>query len=148
MLTNARVGKVTDNHFDSDLRITIQRLARRLRAERADESISDGQFSVLFSLANNGPLGLNELSQRERVTPPSMNRTVGALVDSGYTTRVTSPEDGRKVVIDLTAEGVRVIEDTRQRRDAWFSRRLAELSDEQRALLRSAAPILMELADS
>jgi hypothetical protein len=43
---------------------------------------------------------------------------------------------------------VRVIEETRQRRDAWFSRRLAELSDEQRSLLRSAAPILMELADS
>jgi DNA-binding MarR family transcriptional regulator len=142
------MGQVTDHHFDSDLRITIQRLARRLRAERADDIISDGQFSVLFSLANNGPLGLNELSQRERVTPPSMNRTVGALVESGYTTRTTSTEDGRKVVIALTADGVRVIEETRQRRDAWFSRRLAELTDEQSELLRAAAPVLVELADS
>jgi DNA-binding MarR family transcriptional regulator len=142
------VEAVTEHHFDSDLRITIQRLARRLRAERADETISDGQFSVLFALAKDGPLGLGELSLRERVTPPSMNRTVGALVESGYTSRTTSTEDARKVVIDLTDGGHRVIEETRQRRDAWFSRRLAELTDDQREVLRAAAPILVELADS
>jgi DNA-binding MarR family transcriptional regulator len=139
---------VTDHHFDSDLRITIQRLARRLRAERADETISDGQFSVLCSLAKDGPLGLGELSQRERVTPPSMNRTVGALVQSGYTTRTTSTEDARKVVIDLTDDGHRVIDETRQRRDAWFSRQLAELTEDQREVLRAAAPILVELSNS
>jgi DNA-binding MarR family transcriptional regulator len=139
---------VTDHHFDSDLRITIQRLARRLRAERADETISDGQFSVLCSLAKDGPLGLGELSQRERVTPPSMNRTVGALVQSGYTTRTTSTEDARKVVIDLTDDGHRVIDQTRQRRAAWFSRQLAELTEDQREVLRAAAPILVELSNS
>ncbi|PRY66934.1 DNA-binding MarR family transcriptional regulator [Glaciihabitans tibetensis] len=139
---------MTDHNFDSDLRMTIQRLSRRLRAERADETISDGQLSVLAALAKDGPLGLSELSRRERVTPPSMNRTVGALVDAGYTSRVASTEDGRKVVIDLTAEGRRMIEETRQRRDAWFSRRLAELTDDQRQSLAAAAPILRELADS
>ena len=34
----------------------------------------------------------------------------------------------------------------RQRRDAWLSRRLAELTPAERATLRDAAPILARLA--
>jgi DNA-binding MarR family transcriptional regulator len=139
---------VTDENFDSELRVTIQRLARRLRSERAGENITDGQFSVLCVLAKDGPLGLGDLSESERVTPPSMNRTVNALVESGYATRSGSPDDGRKVLIDVTESGHTIISETRRRRDAWFSRRLADLSPEQRRVLERCAPVLRELADS
>jgi DNA-binding MarR family transcriptional regulator len=139
---------VTDENFDSELRVTIQRLARRLRSERAGENITDGQFSVLCVLAKDGPLGLGDLSESERVTPPSMNRTVNALVESGYATRRGSPDDGRKVLIDVTESGHTIISETRRRRDAWFSRRLADLSPEQRRILELCAPVLRELADS
>jgi DNA-binding MarR family transcriptional regulator len=137
---------VTDDSFDSDLRVTIQRLARRLRSERADENISDGQFSVLCVLHLEGSMGLGELSAHEKVTPPSMNRTVNALVDLGYITRETALDDGRKVLIGVTDAGRSVIAETRKRRDAWFSLRLAELSDEDRSALAAAAPVLRELA--
>jgi DNA-binding MarR family transcriptional regulator len=139
---------VTDENFDSELRVTIQRLARRLRSERAGENITDGQFSVLCVLAKDGPLGLGDLSESERVTPPSMNRTVNALVESGYATRKGSPDDGRKVLIDVTESGHTIISETRRRRDAWFSRRLADLRPEQRHILELCAPVLRELADS
>jgi DNA-binding MarR family transcriptional regulator len=139
---------VTDENFDSELRVTIQRLARRLRSERADDNVTDGQFSVLCVLAKDGPLGLGDLSDSERVTPPSMNRTVNALVESGYVTRNGSPDDGRKVLIDVTESGHTIIRETRRRRDAWFSRQLADLSPEQRSALELCAPVLRELADS
>ena len=139
---------MTDENFDSELRVTIQRLARRLRSERAGDNITDGQFSVLCALAKDGPLGLGDLSESERVTPPSMNRTVNALVESGYATRSGSPDDGRKVLIDVTESGHTIISETRRRRDAWFSRRLADLSPEQRQILELCAPVLRELADS
>lgn len=132
---------------DTDLRISIQRLARRLRAERADDAVSDGQFSVLCSLAKAGSFGLAELSASERVTPPSMNRTVNALVDLGHVTRIGSPDDRRKVLITLTESGRTVIEATRRRRDAWLSARLDSLTVSQRAALDAAAPVLRELAD-
>jgi DNA-binding MarR family transcriptional regulator len=138
---------MNDENFDSELRVTIQRLARRLRSERAGSDITDGQFSVLCVLAKDGPLGLGDLSDSERVTPPSMNRTVNALVESGYATRSGSPDDGRKVLIDVTETGHTVINETRRRRDAWFSRRLADLSPEQRHTLELCAPVLRELAD-
>jgi DNA-binding MarR family transcriptional regulator len=138
---------MTDDHFESELRITILRLARRLRAERADDNISDGQFSVMCALERSGPLGLGDLSARERVTAPSMNRTVNMLVESGYVTRSDSPDDGRKVLLDVTDAGRTVISETRRRRDAWLSRTLAELDDAEIASIEAAAPILRRLAD-
>jgi DNA-binding MarR family transcriptional regulator len=138
---------MTDDHFESELRITILRLARRLRAERADDNISDGQFSVMCALERSGSLGLGDLSARERVTAPSMNRTVNMLVESGYVTRSDSPDDGRKVLLDVTDAGRTVIAETRRRRDAWLSRTLAELDDVEIASIEAAAPILRRLAD-
>jgi DNA-binding MarR family transcriptional regulator len=138
---------MTEEHFESELRITILRLARRLRAERADDNVSDGQFSVMCGLERFGPMGLGDLSARERVTAPSMNRTVNMLVESGYVTRSDSPDDGRKVLIDVTDAGRTVIAETRRRRDAWLSRTLAELDDADVAAIEAAAPILRRLAD-
>lgn len=135
------------DHFESELRITILRLARRLRAERADANVSDGQFSVMCALERFGPMGLGDLSLREKVTAPSMNRTVNILVEAGYATRSDSPDDGRKVLIDVTDTGRSLIDETRRRRDAWLSRALAELDDTQRTSIEVAAPVLRELAD-
>lgn len=138
---------MTEEHFESELRITILRLARRLRAERADANVSDGQFSVMCALERFGPMGLGDLSEREKVTAPSMNRTVNILVDAGYATRSGSPDDGRKVLIDVTDTARSLIAETRRRRDAWLSRALADLDDTERAAIEAAAPVLRGLAD-
>ena len=131
-----------------ELRLIIQRLSRRVRFERTEDEITDGQRSVLFHLFGDGPQTLGELAGRDRVTPPSMNRTVNALVALEFVTRVASSTDGRKVTIDLTPAGRALVQETRRKRDAWFSARIARLTPEQRATLEAAAPILRELADS
>ena len=132
---------------EDDLRIAILRLSRRMRLERAGEDVTDGQLSVLFVLWKEGPQTLGSLAEHDRVTPPSMNRTVNALEAAGYVTRADSPDDGRKVLLDVTEAGTAIIKETRRRRDLWFSRRLAELDPAQRAALDAAAPVLRELAD-
>ena len=129
------------------LRFSIQRLARRIRANAASDEITESQRSVLFTLANNGPQSLRSLSEHENVTPPSMNRTVNAVVKAELVTRVTSDEDGRMVELDLSAAGRAFVNETRRRRDAWFTQQLAALTPEQRELLEQAAPVLKELAD-
>jgi DNA-binding MarR family transcriptional regulator len=129
------------------LRQTILRLARRVRAERADDAMSDGKLSVLFILVNQGAQTLGSLSEFERVTPPSMNRTINWLVEHGFVSRASDATDGRKVVIDVTDAGRRLVKETRRKRDAWFSSRLASLSAEERATLESAEAILRRLAD-
>ena len=133
---------------DDDLRLAILRLARRMRLERAGEDVPDGQLSVLFVLWREGPQTLGALADLERVTPPSMNRTVNALVEAGLVKRDSSPDDGRKVLIRPTDAGLEIAQETKRRRVAWFARQLATLSPAQRAALDAATPILRELADS
>lgn len=136
------------DELDDDLRIAVMRLSRRMRAERVGGDVTDGQLSVLFVLWKEGPQTLGSLSEHERVTPPSMNRTVNALVSAGFVTREDSPDDGRKVLIRATEAGVEVARETKRRRVAWFARQLASLSPDDRAALDAAAPILRGLADS
>ena len=130
----------------SDFRMATFRLARRLRSQRAVDSMSDGQFAVLAALSNHGPHTLSELADRERVSAPSMNRTVNCLEESGYLTRTPDVADRRKVNIALTDAGRGVVAETVRRRDSWLEQALAELTDAQRATLHAAAAIMREVA--
>jgi DNA-binding MarR family transcriptional regulator len=131
-----------------DLRIAISRLGRRIRVERVVSALGDSHMSVIGLLNAHERLTLTELSELERVTRPSMTRTVAQLVDEGYIARTPSTDDGRKVLLELTEAGRVLVMETRRRRDAWFSHRLEELSDDERAQLRAALPVLRKLADS
>jgi DNA-binding MarR family transcriptional regulator len=131
-----------------DFRIAVMRLARRVRLERAADDITDARLSVLFVLLNDGPQTLTSLSEHERVTPPSMNRTVNSLVDDGLAVRTQDPDDKRRSIIDITDAGQAVALETRRRRVAWFADHLAGLDDADRDTLEAALPILRRLADS
>ncbi|WP_187288785.1 MarR family winged helix-turn-helix transcriptional regulator [Microbacterium sp. B19] len=124
------------------------RLARRLRAQRAVDTMSDGQFAVLAALSIHGEHTLGQLADRERVTAPSMNRTVSLLEEAGYLTRTPDDEDRRKVTIALTDAGRLVVAETVRRRDAWLEEALAALTDEERKTLAAAAVIMRKVADT
>ena len=132
----------------ADLRVSVMRTARRLRLEKSDSDITDSQFSVLALLDREGPQTPRSLAGYERVRPPSMTRTVGALADAGLVTRTEHPDDGRQVVVTLTAEGAAIVRETRRRRDAWLARRLAELTPAERETLAAASDILRRIATS
>jgi len=147
MTTPPELASPDIGHAAADLRMATFKLSRRLRAERAVDSMSDGQFAVLANLGVYGAHTLGELAARERVTAPSMNRTVNCLEESGYLARTPDGDDRRKVNITLTDAGRAVVEETRRRRDAWLERALADLTPEQRDLLAQAIPVLREVAD-
>ena len=135
-------------HLDAELRIAVMKLARRIRLERGDADVTDNQLSVLFALRKHGPQTLSSLSDLERVTPPSMSRTVGALEGDGRVTRTASADDGRKVLIELTDAGRAIATEASRRRAEWFSTALSGLNRRDRATLDAAAPILHELSGS
>lgn len=136
-----------DRDHNQQLRLAIQRLARRIRSNAPDDDISESQRSVLFTLGAHGRQSLGSLSEHERVTPPSMNRTVNALVSSGLVTRVTDEVDARRIHIELSESGRAFTNETRRRRDAWFTQHLQSLTPDQRRILEQAVPILKELAE-
>lgn len=133
---------------NQQLRFAIQKLSRRIRSNAADDGLSEAQRSVLFTLANHGAQSLGSLSEHEQVTPPTMTRTVSALVASGHVSSVSAEDDARRLVIDLSAKGRAFVEETRRRRDAWFTMQLDRLTPEQRQVLEKATPILKDLAEN
>ena len=137
----------TDSGLSSALRMSVMRLARRLRAERdPSHDLSLNQLSVLGVLYRQGALTVGELAALERVQPPSMTRTVNCLADIGLVERQRNAADGRQVVVALADAGRHIVTEDRARRDAWLVRRLRALSAEERDALRAAAPILERLA--
>lgn len=137
----------TDAGLASELRLSVARLARRLRSERdPGNPLSVAAISVLGVLIRNGESTIGQLAAHERVQPPSMTRTVNALVEEGYVVRRSSEQDGRVVLIALAEKGRTMLLADRKQRDAWLARKLAGLTPEERALIRQVAPLIERLA--
>ncbi|GAA1235548.1 MarR family transcriptional regulator [Oryzihumus leptocrescens] len=128
----------------NDLRLACMRISRRVRFESTD-IVAPHQFSVLARLEET-PRTPRELADIERVSPPSMSRTVAALVERGLVLRADDPTDGRQVILSLTPEGVRTLKDIRRRRDEWMASRIKGLSIEEREVLARASEILLRVA--
>ena len=136
-----------DSANDDELRMLLQRLARRVRNNRADGTMSDTKMGVLFRVEVS-PATPSQLAERERVTPPSMNRTLNALEEAGLVARTPDPDDARKVIVTITPTGEALIAETRRLRTAWFSQRLAELTPDERATLEAVVPVLRRISES
>lgn len=133
---------------EEELRVLIQKVARRIRAERAGEGISDSQLGVLWRLASEGRCTPSGLATAEKVSAPSMNRTLNALEASGLVRRDPSDDDARRVWVTITPAGEQVIAETRRLRQQWFHSQLETLSDAERSALEEVRPILRRLADA
>ncbi len=142
----------TDAGLANGLGISVSRLARRLRVERAgglaQSGLSDTQVAALASLERHTEMTPGELAGHEKVQPPSMTRVITALEERGLVLRAPHPTDRRQVVLTVTDDGARLVNEFRRRRDAWLAMRLRELTRQERATLRAAAPILEKLSQS
>jgi len=130
----------------AELRAAVFRLSRRLRAERAG-AISDSQIVVLAHLKKAGPMSPGRIAEWDGVTAPSMNRTVNALERLGAVRRVPDPADGRKVVIELTADGAAIVDETTRARNAWIEQALGGLDAADRAAMHRAAELMTKMAE-
>ena len=132
----------------TELRVTLGRAVRRIKAERGEAGLSDPQFNVLAILLREGPTSPGRLAEHERIAAPAMTRTVGCLAAAGLVRKQEHPPDRRQVVGSLTEHGEAEVAETRRRRDAWLATRLAGLDDDERATLTAAADILRRITAS
>jgi DNA-binding MarR family transcriptional regulator len=120
------------------------------RARRQDElmGLPPGQASALSVLVFGGPHTLSALARIEQVQPPTMSRMIDALERAGYVLRKHTDDDRRKVSIEPTAAGARVMQQGRARRVAELAKMLARLDMDQRAALEAALTLLEHLHET
>jgi DNA-binding MarR family transcriptional regulator len=129
----------------SELRSVLGQLMRRLRAENRLPLI---HASVIGRLERDGPSCVSDLAAAERVRPQSMAQTIGDLESRSFVTRRPDPTDGRRALVELTAEGRATLESDRRLREGWLARAISEdLSAAEQATLGHALTVLRRLAE-
>jgi DNA-binding MarR family transcriptional regulator len=135
-----------DRDLAQGLRLTVTRLARRLRKE-ADAGISPSMLSALSTVERGAPLTIGELATAEGVQPPSATAVVGRLLEAGLVTREADPLDGRVYRLGITRDGLRLLERSRSRKTAFLARRLNRLDPAEREAHSRAVPLLDQILE-
>src|SRR5713226_5819310 len=113
-------------------------LLRRLRVRDRESGVGPAQLSALSVLVlGGGPRSLGGLAEAEQVRPPTMSRIVAGLVRAGLGRRGKT-EDGRRVRLEATAKGTRILQEGRRRRVESLAQALSSLSNEDREGVRKS----------
>jgi DNA-binding MarR family transcriptional regulator len=137
---------VDSNHLASELRLVLGHLMRRLRAEHR---FSLSQGAVLGRLDRQGTMSIGDLAVAERVRPQSMAQTIGEMESEGLIARRADPSDGRRTLVELTAQGREVLEEDRRHRVGWLAKAIAEdLSAEEQRVLAESLEMLRRLSEN
>jgi DNA-binding MarR family transcriptional regulator len=139
------VPELDTSRLASELRLVLGHLMRRLRAEHR---FSLSQGAVLGRLDREGTRSIGDLALAERVRPQSMTQTVADLEVEGLIRRRPDPADGRRMLVELTQQGVHTLEQDRRKREGWLARAIAEdLSAEEQQVLAQALVLLRRLTE-
>jgi DNA-binding MarR family transcriptional regulator len=137
-------NRATTPELAEQLRATLGRLVRRLRAEPGPPA---PQMTVLGRIDRHGPASISDLADAERMRPQSMAQTVRDLEAAGLVSRRQDPDDRRRMFVDLTPKGLEALHAARARRSTWLAETLEqELDPRERELLREAIALLDRIA--
>jgi len=91
----------------------MQHLSREMEKTFLEHGLNAASFDVLATLRRAGTpysLSAGDLIAMTMVTSGTMTNRIDQLEKSGFVERVKNPDDGRGVLISLTAKGFAVIE--------------------------------------
>jgi len=126
------------------LRLPVTRLARLLRQQDAG-GLGPTLTAALATIGREGPLTLTELAASEQVAAATMSRAVAKLEERALVRREVVAGDARSFRLSLTDAGRQQLAANRRRRQAWLSRELAELPEDDLARLDAAVAVLERL---
>jgi len=119
-------------------------LLRRLRVRDRESGVGPAQLSALSVLVFGGPRSLGELADAEQVRPPTMSRIVAGLERAGLVRR-RATEDGRRVRLEASAKGTKILQEGRMRRVESLAKALYLLSEREQKQLVELVELLQRV---
>lgn len=119
-------------------------LLRRVRVSDQAAGIGPAQLSALSVLVFGGARSLGELAQAEQVKPPTMSRIVVGLEREGLLRRKKT-EDKRRMLLEATAKGHKVLQEGRKRRVESLAAAVRSLAPGEIDQLRELAGLLEKI---
>jgi DNA-binding MarR family transcriptional regulator len=133
MLTISRAETLAE-----ELRPLLLHLNRDLRREALPMGATVGQIALLAAIREEPGIGVRELATRERMSAPAMSGYVDRLEAAGLVVRGPVEGDRRRVGLQLTVPGRKLLRSTRRLHTAWLAERIRRLSEAQLHALDAA----------
>lgn len=140
-------GSATIAELAGGLRTAVNRLAHALRSPATNQGVTPTRLTALAILERHGPLRPGDLAARMNISPASMSRLTEVLEQGHWVTRDVDPADRRACLLDLSDHGRTTLADLRRDNDSDLAADIGTLSDQDRAALAAALPVLIALAD-
>jgi DNA-binding MarR family transcriptional regulator len=109
--------------------------------QRWNYFMSPAHFRLLTALASHS-CNLSELALRQAVSLPTTSNSISVLVERGWVKRVSSPDDRRQVMLELTSDGRAVLCEIRDQEEARVAELLSELSSDDLKSLAAGLAVL------
>jgi DNA-binding MarR family transcriptional regulator len=100
---------------------------------QARNSMDRAAYLLLNRLDQEGPTGVKALAEGMGIDSSTVTRQVAPLVEAGLVTRASHPEDGRAVVLRLTARGAARLDQVRSSRRDLMEMLTAGWTEDERA---------------
>lgn len=124
----------------------LEQLVRVLRQLGTAGDLSFPAAATLTRLCTDGPYRLTELALAEGSSQPGMTQLVTRLGRDGLVRRVSTPDDGRVVMVEATDAGRALVEQRRTQRAEALAVLIDRLDACDRDALHDALPALGRLA--
>ncbi|MCE8544606.1 homoprotocatechuate degradation operon regulator HpaR [Ruegeria pomeroyi] len=112
-----------------------ERVMRPVRAILMDVGITEQQWRVLRVLEEEGPQDPTRIADGACLLLPSLTRILQKLEEKQLISRQPDPDDGRKQIVNITANGTRIIRDNLGASQAVFEGIQAKMGAERYELL-------------
>jgi DNA-binding MarR family transcriptional regulator len=138
----------TASDLAAQIRITLSRLKRRLRAQGGRANLTPSQISVLLRLEKDGAATVSGLARAEAMRPQSMSPIVTSLQDAGLVGSSSDPNDGRQTLMSLSKKCEKLLREGRAARQDWLTTTiLQKLSAQEQRKLSAALELLSRLTE-
>lgn len=110
------------------------------------ELVTLPQFRVMVVLANESPLRVTTLAQRMGAVQSTFSRTLDRMVAGGWLVRAENPDNRREVLVQLSDQGRRLVDDVTERRRAEIRAALEGVTPEVRTSIGVALAAFSDAA--
>ncbi|HVY84771.1 MAG TPA: MarR family transcriptional regulator [Caulobacterales bacterium] len=125
------------------------KLKRKLREHATLGDLTPSQIAVLTRLEREGPATAAKLAQAEGMRPQSMSAIIQALQAEGFLESAPDPDDGRQLILSLTAACRKRIAANRAARRDWLSQAIrAKLSPAEQKQLAAGIELINRLTET
>jgi len=148
------VTNASDDPGPTDVAVRLAVAAKRFRSRLREEAglatlgLSELQLAILIRLRDSGPSTAAALAEAEHVSQQAIAQCLTALKSENLVSASTDPNDRRKVLTSLSANGGELLNSIRTSRDTWLNRAIdAAVAPTEQDDLHTMVELLERLAD-